>query len=118
MAGTTTTARSGGCRRWAAGRLGGIFFIASRGSFLFIISFVKAGTFKDHAGAAADQTRQFIFMAFGAFGQFSICHGLQFIKGMSAGLAFVFIGWHKILQLSFERFLEFIFKRRFPVILA
>lgn len=92
-------AAASGCRRGrrtaALGRrLRGIFFISGWGGFLFIIRFVKTGPFKNHARTAADQTRQLFFMAFRAFRQFGLCHGLQFFKGMAAGLAFVLIGWH------------------------
>ena len=101
VAGAIAAARSCGRGRRAARGLGRVFPITGWGGFLFIISFVKTGTFKDHTRTATNQTRQFFFMAFRAFRQFSICHGLQFFKGMPTGLAFVFIGWHIMIHSSF-----------------
>jgi len=99
--------------RSAAGWFGGTFLITGRRRLSFIICFVKTRTFKNHARTAPNQTCQFIFMAFGAFFQFSICHALQFLKGMSAGLAFIFIGWHKIPYLN--AFLNLSFNEALPL---
>jgi hypothetical protein len=57
---------------------------------------VKPAAFEDHAGAAADQTEQFGLGTLGAFLELLLGHGLQNIKCVAAGGAFVLIGWHFI----------------------
>ncbi len=91
MAGAAATAGAAGGWGWL--RCGCGWFV--RG-FLFIIGFVEAGAFENHAGTAADQACQLVLAALRAFGQLFVGHGLQFFKFMAAGLAFILIGRHML----------------------